>query len=236
VDANLLHTSSEGKLLEDPSKECPEDVYQRTVSPEDAPDKATYIEVEFEQGDPVSINGKKLSPEDLLTELNDLGGKNGIGRLDMVENRSIGMKSRGIYETPGGTILLSAHRGIEQITLDREACHLKDEIMPRYAKLIYNGFWFSPEMDFIMCAMNKSQEEIDGVVRLALYKGNVTAVGRESPTSLYDQNLSSMEVEGGFDAQDAEGFIKINAIRLKAHNLVLNKKRPYKWRRNKKDE
>ena len=177
VDANLLHTSSEGKLLEDPSKECPEDVYQRTVSPEDAPDKATYIEVEFEQGDPVSINGKKLSPEKLLTELNELGGKNGIGRLDMVENRSIGMKSRGIYETPGGTILLSAHRGIEQITLDREACHLKDEIMPRYAKLIYNGFWFSPERKMLQALIDESQKNVTGMVRLKLIKVMLLLLG-----------------------------------------------------------
>ena len=193
VDANLLHTSSEGKLLEDPSKECPENVYQRTVSPEDAPDKATYIEVEFEQGDPVSINGKKLSPEKLLTELNELGGKNGIGRLDMVENRSIGMKSRGIYETPGGTILLSAHRGIEQITLDREACHLKDEIMPRYAKLIYNGFWFSPERKMLQALIDESQKNVTGMVRLKLYKGNATVVGRSSDLSLYSEEHVTFE-------------------------------------------
>ena len=215
VDANLLHTSSEGKLLEDPSKECPEDVYQRTVSPEDAPDKATYIEVEFEQGDPVSINGKKLSPEKLLTELNELGGKNGIGRLDMVENRSIGMKSRGIYETPGGTILLSAHRGIEQITLDREACHLKDEIMPRYAKLIYNGFWFSPERKMLQALIDESQKNVTGMVRLKLYKGNATIVGRSSDLSLYSEEHVTFEEDDVYDQYDAEGFIKLNALRLK---------------------
>ena len=224
VDANLLHTSSEGKLLEDPSKECPEDVYQRTVSPEDAPDKATYIEVEFEQGDPISINGKKLSPEKLLTELNELGGKNGIGRLDMVENRSIGMKSRGIYETPGGTILLSAHRGIEQITLDREACHLKDEIMPRYAKLIYNGFWFSPEREMLQAAIDSCRDAVNGVVRVKLYKGNVIVTGRQSPNSLYNADLVTFE-EGAvdYDHSDAHGFIRLNALRLRVQQMMRTK-------------
>ena len=215
VDANLLHTSSEGKLLEDPAKECPEDVYQRTVSPENAPDKATYIEVEFEKGDAISIDGKKLSPEEILTQLNDLGGKNGIGRLDIVENRSIGMKSRGIYETPGGTILLAAHRGIEQITLDREACHLKDEIMLRYAKLIYNGFWFSPEREMLQALIDESQKNVSGKVTLKLYKGNAIVVGRSSESSLYSQEHVTFEEDDVYDQSDAEGFIKLNALRLK---------------------
>ena len=215
VDDNLYHTSTEGKVLENPKNTAPEFIYQRTISPEKAPDKATYIEVEFEQGDPISINGKKLSPEKLLTELNELGGKNGIGRLDMVENRSIGMKSRGIYETPGGTILLSAHRGIEQITLDREACHLKDEIMPRYAKLIYNGFWFSPERKMLQALIDESQKNVTGIVRLKLYKGNATVVGRSSDLSLYSEEHVTFEEDDVYDQFDAEGFIKLNALRLK---------------------
>ena len=215
VDANLLHTSSEGKLLEDPMKECPEYVYQRTVAPEDAPDKPTYIEIEFEQGDPVSVNGEKLIPEQLLSRLNKLGGDNGIGRLDLVENRSIGMKSRGIYETPGGTILLSAHRGMEQITLDREACHLKDEIMPRYAKLIYNGFWFSPERKMLQALIDESQKNVTGMVRLKLYKGNAIVVGRSSELSLYSEEHVTFEEDDVFDQFDADGFIKLNALRLK---------------------
>ena len=202
-------------MLEDPAKECPEDVYQRTVSPENAPDKATYIEVEFEKGDAISIDGKKLSPEEILTQLNDLGGKNGIGRLDIVENRSIGMKSRGIYETPGGTILLAAHRGIEQITLDREACHLKDEIMPRYAKLIYNGFWFSPEREMLQALIDESQKNVSGKVTLKLYKGNAIVVGRSSESSLYSQEHVTFEEDDVYDQSDAEGFIKLNALRLK---------------------
>ena len=202
-------------MLEDPAKECPEDVYQRTVSPENAPDKATYIEVEFEKGDAISIDGKKLSPEEILTQLNDLGGKNGIGRLDIVENRSIGMKSRGIYETPGGTILLAAHRGIEQITLDREACHLKDEIMPRYAKLIYNGFWFSPEREMLQALIDESQKNVSGKVTLKLYKGNAIVVGRSSESSLYSQEQVTFEEDDVYDQSDAEGFIKLNALRLK---------------------
>ena len=240
-DENLMHISHEAGELEDPASRPDEDVFSMTNSLKDAPDKETIIEIEFKDGTPISIKNlddgtMKEEPLDLFMYVNELGSLNGIGRLDMVENRFIGIKSRGIYETPGAEILWKAHRDLEGIAMDKEVMHLRDMLMPKFAELIYNGFWFSPEMDFIMCAMNKSQEEIDGIVRLALYKGNVTAVGRESPTSLYDQNLSSMEVEGGFDAQDAEGFIKINAIRLKAHNLVLNKKRPYKWRRNKKDE
>jgi argininosuccinate synthase len=185
VDANLLHTSSEGKLLEDPSLECPEDVFQRTVSPESAPDKATYLNITFSKGDPVAIDGKNLSPAELLTELNKVGGENGVGRLDLVENRSIGMKSRGIYETPGGTILIEAHRGIEQITLDREACHLKDEVMPRYAELIYNGFWFSPERRMLQALIDESQGNVSGDVRVKIYKGGVSVVGRSSSKSLY---------------------------------------------------
>ena len=196
-------------------KECPEYVYQRTVAPEDAPDKPTYIEIEFEQGDPVSVNGEKLIPEQLLSRLNKLGGDNGIGRLDLVENRSIGMKSRGIYETPGGTILLSAHRGMEQITLDREACHLKDEIMPRYAKLIYNGFWFSPERKMLQALIDESQKNVTGMVRLKLYKGNAIVVGRSSEFSLYSEEHVTFEEDDVFDQFDADGFIKLNALRLK---------------------
>ncbi|HEY4344912.1 MAG TPA: argininosuccinate synthase [Parvibaculum sp.] len=216
VDANLLHTSSEGKALEDPSQEAPEFVYQRTVSPEEAPDKATYIEVGFEKGDAVSIDGEKLSPATLLTELNELGGKNGIGRLDLVENRFVGMKSRGIYETPGGTILLAAHRGIESITLDRGAMHLKDDLMPRYAELIYFGFWFSPEREMLQALIDKSQEMVTGTVRLKLYKGNVSVVGRSSPYSLYSMaHVTFEEDAGAYDQKDATGFIKLNALRLR---------------------
>ena len=215
VDANLLHTSSEGKLLEDPSVECPEDVYQRTVSPEKAPDKPTYIEIGFFEGDPVSINGNKLSPAEILTELNRIGGENGVGRLDFVENRSVGMKSRGIYETPGGTILLEAHRGIEQITLDREACHLKDELMPKYAELIYNGYWFSSERKMLQTLIDESQKNVSGEVRIKIYKGSATVVGRSSKQSLYSLNHVTFEEDNVYDQSDAEGFIKINALRLR---------------------
>ncbi|MDE1172332.1 MAG: argininosuccinate synthase [Parvibaculaceae bacterium] len=216
VDANLLHTSSEGKALEDPAEQAPEFVYQRTVSPEDAPDIATYIEVGFEKGDAVSIDGERLSPAMLLTKLNELGGKNGIGRLDLVENRFVGMKSRGIYETPGGTILLTAHRGIESITLDRGAAHLKDELMPRYAELIYNGLWWSPEREMLQALIDKSQEMVTGSVRLKLYKGNVSVVGRTSPYSLYSMaHVTFEEDAGAYDQQDASGFIKLNALRLR---------------------
>jgi argininosuccinate synthase len=216
VDANLLHSSSEGKVLEDPNVEAPDYVYQRTIAPEDAPDKATEVTIDFEQGDAVAIDGKKFSPAALLTRLNDLGRANGIGRLDLVENRFIGMKSRGVYETPGGTILLAAHRGIESITLDREAAHLKDSLMPRYAELIYYGFWFSPEREMLQALIDKSQEFATGRVRLKLYKGNVTVTGRESPYSLYDPELVTFE-EGAvaYDHRDAEGFIKLNALRLR---------------------
>ena len=216
VDANLLHSSSEGKVLEDPAVEAPEFVHQRTISPEAAPDTPTVITIAYEKGDPVAIDGEALSPAALLTKLNQLGHDNGIGRLDMVENRFIGMKSRGVYETPGGTILLAAHRGMESITLDRGAMHLKDELMPKYASLIYNGFWFSPEREMLQAAIDHSQQKVSGVVRVKLYKGNVTIIGRESPNSLYDQDLVTFE-EGvqAYDHKDAEGFIKLNALRLR---------------------
>src|ERR1700743_1425834 len=216
VDANLLHSSSEGKVLEDPSKEADSIVYQRTISPEDAPDKATYIEIGFEKGDAVSIDGEMLSPATLLTKLNALGKANGIGRLDMVENRFVGMKNRGVYETPGGTILLAAHRAIESITLDREAAHLKDSLMPRYAELIYNGFWFSPERRLLQALIDTSQASVTGTVRLKLYKGNVIVTGRESPNSLYSTRMVTFEEDQGAYAQfDAQGFIKLNALRLR---------------------
>ena len=215
VDANLLHTSSEGKALEDPSVEAPEFVYQRTVSPENAPNTPTYIEVGFERGDAVSLNGEDFSPAEMLTQLNELGGKNGVGRLDLLENRFVGMKSRGIYETPGGAILLMAHRGIEQITLDKGAMHLKDELMPKYAELIYNGYWFSPEREMLQAAIDKSQEMVTGTVRLKLYKGNATVVGRSSPYSLYSQEHVTFEEDEVYNQADAGGFIKINALRLR---------------------
>ncbi|ESQ85653.1 argininosuccinate synthase [Asticcacaulis sp. AC466] len=216
VDANLLHSSSEGKVLEDPAVEAPEFVYQRTISPEAAPDTPTVFTMDFEKGDPVAINGEALSPAALLTKLNQLGHDNGIGRLDLVENRFVGMKSRGVYETPGGTILLAAHRGIESITLDRGAMHLKDELMPKYASLVYNGFWFSPERHMLQAAIDYSQDKVTGRVTVKLYKGNVTVIGRESPYSLYDQDLVTFE-EGkvAYDHRDAAGFIKLNALRLR---------------------
>ena len=208
--------SSEGKVLEDPAEEVPNYVYSRTLDPEKAPDAPTIVEIAFEKGDPVAIDGKKLSPAALLTALNKLGHDNGIGRLDLVENRFVGMKSRGMYETPGGTILLVAHRGVESITLDRGAAHLKDELMPKYAELIYNGFWFSPEREMLQSLIDKSQEFVTGRVRLKLYKGNVILVGRESPYSLYDQDLVTFE-EGAvaYDQRDAAGFIRLNALRLR---------------------
>ncbi|MEL7175357.1 MAG: argininosuccinate synthase [Pseudomonadota bacterium] len=216
VDANLLHTSSEGKVLEDPAVEAPDYVYQRTVAPEDAPNEAEFIEVGFEKGDAVSINGEAMSPATILTKLNELGGKHGVGRLDLVEGRFVGMKSRGIYETPGGTILLEAHRGIEQITLDRGAAHLKDELMPRYAELVYNGFWFSPERDMLQAAIDKSQEHVSGTVRLKLYKGSVRTVGRWSDMSLYSEEHVTFEDDAGaYDQKDAAGFIQLNALRLR---------------------
>ncbi|WP_346909218.1 argininosuccinate synthase [uncultured Roseibium sp.] len=216
VDANMLHSSSEGKVLEDPAEEAPAYVYQRTVDPTEAPDVVTEIEIGFEKGDAVSLNGEKLSPATLFAKLNDYGRDNGIGRLDMVENRFVGMKSRGVYETPGGTILLSAHRAMESITLDRGAGHLKDELMPRYAELIYNGFWFSPEREMLQALIDKSQEHVTGTVKLKLYKGNVIVVGRSSPYSLYSEELVTFEDDqGAYDQKDAAGFIKLNALRLR---------------------
>ncbi|MEP2947144.1 MAG: argininosuccinate synthase [Lentilitoribacter sp.] len=216
VDANMLHSSSEGKVLEDPAEEAPAYVYQRTVSPEEAPDEATIIEIEFSKGDAVALNGEKMSAATLFQKLNDLGRDNGIGRLDLVENRFVGMKSRGVYETPGGTILLTAHRAMESITLDRGAAHLKDELMPRYAELIYNGFWFSPEREMLQAAIDHSQRDVEGVVRLKLYKGNVIVIGRDSSKSLYNDELVTFEDDhGAYDQKDAAGFIKLNALRLR---------------------
>jgi argininosuccinate synthase len=216
VDANLLHTSSEGKVLEDPAEEVPDYVYSRTIDPEKAPDVPQYVTVDFEKGDAVAVDGVTLSPAALLTKLNELGRAHGIGRLDLVENRFVGIKSRGMYETPGGAILLIAHRGIESVTLDRGAAHLKDEIMPKYAELIYNGFWFAPEREMLQALIDKSQELVTGRVRLKLYKGSAFVVGRESPYSLYDKELVTFE-EGAvaYDHRDAEGFIKLNALRLR---------------------
>ena len=216
VDANLLHSSSEGKILEDPAVEADEIVYQRTIRPEDAPDRATIVAVAFERGDPVAIDGAALSPASLLAGLNELGRANGIGRLDLVENRFVGMKSRGVYETPGGTILLAAHRAIESITLDREVAHLKDALMPKYAELIYNGLWFSPERRMLQAAIDASQASVTGEVRLKLYKGNVAVIGRESPHSLYSTRVVTFEDDqGAYDQVDAQGFIKLNALRLR---------------------
>ena len=216
VDANLLHTSSEGKVLENPAEEAPEFVYQRTVSPEEAPDQAEMVEITFEAGDAVAINGVAMSPATILTKLNEIGGKHGVGRLDLVENRFVGMKSRGVYETPGGTILLEAHRGIEQITLDSGAGHLKDSIMPRYAELIYNGFWFSPEREMLQALIDKSQERVSGTVRVKLYKGSARTVARWSAYSLYSEKHVTFEEDAGaYDQKDAQGFITLNGLRLK---------------------
>ena len=229
VDANLLHTSSEGKILEDPSVAAPEYVYQRTINPENAPEAPEFIEIEFLNGDAVAINGNKMSPAEVLTKLNERGGAHGIGRLDLVEGRFVGMKSRGIYETPGGTILLEAHRGIEQITLDRGAAHLKDELMPKYAELIYNGFWYSPEREMLQSLIDKSQKYVAGTVRLKLYKGSVNTVGRWSEYSLYSEKHVTFEDDAGaYDQNDAAGFIQLNALRLKllAHQKLRNTKRP----------
>ena len=226
VDANLLHSSSEGKVLEDPAVEAESIVYQRTISPEEAPDKATYVEIGFERGDAVSIDGQAMSPATILTQLNELGKANGIGRLDLVENRFVGMKSRGVYETPGGTILHAAHRGIESITLDRGAGHLKDELMPKYAELVYYGFWFSPEREMLQALIDKSQEYVTGTVRMKLYKGNATVVGRSSPYSLYRQDYVTFEKDSVYNQKDAEGFIKLNALRLRllaARNQAVGK-------------
>ncbi|MGE0668549.1 MAG: argininosuccinate synthase [Sphingomonadales bacterium] len=215
VDANLLHISAEGKALEDPWSEPEEFVYSRSVAPEDAPDRPTYVEIEFDKGDPVAVDGVRMGPAALLTKLNELGGANGIGRLDLVENRFVGMKSRGVYETPGGTVLHAAHRGIESITLDRGAAHLKDELMPRYAELIYNGFWFSPERRMLQALIDESQEKVSGTVRLKLYKGSATVVGRKSPNTLYSLQHVTFEEDAVYDQRDAAGFIKLNALRLR---------------------
>ena len=229
VDANLLHTSSEGKVLEDPSVPAPEYVFQRTLNPENAPEAPEFIEIEFLNGDAVAINGRQMSPAKILTKLNERGGAHGIGRLDLVEGRFIGMKSRGIYETPGGTILLEAHRGIEQITLDRGAAHLKDELMPKYAELIYNGFWYSPEREMLQSLIDKSQKYVSGTVRVKLYKGSVNTVGRWSDYSLYSEKHVTFEDDAGaYDQNDAAGFIQLNALRLKllAHQKQKNTKGP----------
>ena len=218
VDANLLHTSSEGKALEDPWQEAEEYVHSRTVAPEDAPDQPAYIEIGFKHGDPVAVDGQPLGPAALLERLNELGRTHGIGRLDLLENRFVGMKSRGIYETPGGTILLAAHRGIEQLTLDRGAAHLKDELMPRYAELIYNGFWFSPEREMLQAAIDHTQTDVTGTVRLKLYKGSAAVVGRKSPKSLYSMEHVTFEEDSVYDQRDAQGFIKLQALRLKLLN------------------
>jgi argininosuccinate synthase len=215
TDANLLHISYEGKALEDPWVEADEDMYTRSVDPRKAPDEPEYVEIEFEKGDPIAVNGVALSPANLLTKLNELGGKHGVGRLDLVENRFVGMKSRGVYETPGGTVLLTARRGIESITLDRGAAHLKDDIMPRYAELIYFGFWYSPEREMLQALIDKSQEFVSGTVRVKLFKGSVSVVGRKSPRSLYRQDYVTFEADQVYNQQDAEGFIKLNALRLR---------------------
>jgi len=227
VDANLLHISAEGKVLEDPALPPEEYVFSRTVSPEDAPDTAEHINIQFKGGDPVAINGKDMSPATLLTELNRLGGKHGIGRLDLVENRFVGMKSRGIYETPGGTVLLAARRAVESLTLDRGAAHLKDELMPRYAELVYNGFWFAPEREMLQAAIDNCQHMVNGEVTLKLYKGNIIIVGRSSPNSLYSEDLVTFE-EGAtdYDHHDAHGFIRLNALRLRVNEMARRKMKP----------
>jgi argininosuccinate synthase len=234
-DENLLHISHEAGVLEDPGYRPPEDVFSLSLSPKHAQDRETVIDVYFKDGNPIKVINKddgtvKEKPLDLFLYLNEVGSRNGIGRLDMVENRHLGIKSRGVYETPGGTILWKAHRDLEGIAMDKEVMHLRDSLIPKFSELIYNGFWFSPEIDFLMAAFNKSQEAIDGKVSVSLYKGNVTIIGRESPVSLYDKALSSMEIEGGFNAVDSSGFINIAAMRLKAHHVVLEKRRPYQWR------
>jgi argininosuccinate synthase len=223
TDANLLHISYEGKALEDPWIEPDEIMFTRSVSPEEAPNQPTFVEIEFNKGDPIAVNGKKLSPAILLEELNRLGGENGIGREDIVENRFVGMKSRGVYETPGGTILFRARRAMESLTLDSGAMHLKDELMPRYAKMIYNGFWFSPERKIIQAAIDKASENVIGIVRLKLFKGNVTVTGRKSPVSLYSQETATFESDTVYDQRDAEGFIKLNALRLRLGKTVNDK-------------
>jgi argininosuccinate synthase len=223
TDANLLHISYEGKVLEDPWSEPHDDMFKLTVSPEKAPDTPEYVEIEFAKGDAVAVNGKKLSPANLLAELNRLGGKHGVGRLDLVENRYVGMKSRGVYETPGGTLLHVAHRAMESITLDREAMHLKDELMPRYAKLIYTGYWFAPEREMLQAAIDKTQEWVNGVVRLKLFKGSATVAGRKSPNSLYRMDYVTFEEDSVYNQFDAEGFIKLNALRLRLGTMARQK-------------
>ncbi len=215
MDANLLHISYEGKVLEDPWADYPEDMFRMTVSPEAAPDQPTVITIDFERGDPVAVDGERLSPGNLLDRLNQIAGANGVGRVDLVENRFVGMKSRGVYETPGGTVLLAAHRAVESLTLDRGAAHLKDELMPRYAELIYNGFWFSPERRALQALIDETQTAVTGTARLKLYKGNVIVVGRKAPNSLYDQDIATFEADQVYDQRDAEGFIKLNALRLR---------------------
>jgi argininosuccinate synthase len=215
TDANLLHISYEGKLLEDPWIEPPADIYTRSVDPVTAPDQPTYVEIEFEKGNPVAVDGVRMSPATLLTTLNELGGKNGVGRIDLVENRFVGMKSRGIYETPGGTVLYHAHRAMESITLDREAAHLKDGIAAKYAELVYNGFWFSPEREALQALVDKTQERVSGVVRMKLWKGNVITAGRKSPNSLYRLDYVTFEEDSVYDQKDAHGFIRLNALRLR---------------------
>ncbi|MBD3307411.1 argininosuccinate synthase, partial [candidate division KSB3 bacterium] len=237
-DENLMHISHEAGILEDPMLRPAEDLFTLTVSPKEAPDEETTITIEFKNGIPVKVTNHndgtvKEEPLELFMYLNKLGGENGIGRVDMVENRYIGIKSRGVYETPGATILREAHLDIEGIAMDKEVMHLRDMLIPKFAELIYNGYWFSPEMDFLMSAMQKAQELIDGEVTLSLYKGNVQSIGRTSPTSLYNQDLSSMDIEGGFNQEDSRGFININAVRLKAHNVILREKMPYLWRKEK---
>ncbi|MDO9548878.1 MAG: argininosuccinate synthase [Candidatus Marinimicrobia bacterium] len=235
-DDNLMHISHEAGILEDPEFRPYEDIFSKTVHPKNAPDEETILEIEFKDGFPIRVANQTEAVEktdslELFMYLNEIGSKNGVGRVDMVENRFVGIKSRGIYESPGATILWAAHRDLEGIAMDKEVMHIRDMLTPKFSELIYNGFWFSPEMDFLMNAFEKSQEKIDGTVYLSIYKGNVNTIGRKSPISLYDQELSSMDVEGGYNAVDCKGFIKINAIRLKAHHIVLKNKMPYKWRK-----
>jgi argininosuccinate synthase len=235
-DENLMHISHEAGILEDPMLRPAEDLFTHTVSPKEAPDEETLVEIAFKDGIPVTVTNKsdgtvKETPLELFLYLNKLGGENGIGRVDMVENRYIGIKSRGVYETPGATILREAHLDLEGIAMDKEVMHLRNMLMPKFAELIYNGYWFSPEMDFLLSAMKKAQELISGTVTLSLYKGNIMTIGRKSPTSLYDQDLSSMDIEGGFNQEDSRGFININAVRLKAHHAILRGKMPYLWRK-----
>jgi argininosuccinate synthase len=220
MDANLLHISYEGDILEDPWQEAEDDMWRWTVSPEEAPDKAEYVEITYEKGDIVAINGETKTPAEVMEDLNSLAGANGVGRLDLVENRFVGMKSRGCYETPAGTVMLKAHRAIESLTLDREAAHLKDELMPKYAKLVYNGFWFAPEREMMQAAIDASQENVSGIVRVKLYKGNVSVVGRKSDNSLFSEKIATFEDDqGAYDQKDAEGFIKLNALRLRLKSL-----------------